>query len=128
MASSHNRIDPAMQIPRTFNRDYTFSICQLNLLEIAQSGFSTAELIGNLDVLETHLRRKMQPARQDLVDPQDDSAFQAQGFVPLVYLSSDTRVEKRCVKCIAKLTNVHGVDIPGAMRGLGYYIRWYFRR
>ncbi|KAH0604492.1 uncharacterized protein H6S33_006869 [Morchella sextelata] len=123
-----NRVDPAMQILRTFNRDYTFSICELNLLQIARDGFSTTELVGNLDVLEPRLRRRMQAARRDLRDPQDDPAFQAQDIAPLVYLPSDTRVEKRWVKCPVKLTNVGSVDIAGATKRLGYYIRRYFRR
>jgi hypothetical protein len=46
----------------------------------------------------------------------------------LVYLPSDTGVEKRWVKCLIKLTNVGSVDIAGATKGLGYYIRRYFRR
>lgn len=112
-----------MQTLRKFHRDYTFSICELNLLQIAQDGFSTSELVSNLDILEPHLRRRMHAARCDLRDPQDDPVFQAQGIAPLVYLTSDTRLENRWVKCPAKLTNVQDVDIPGARRGLGYYIR-----
>jgi hypothetical protein len=37
-------------------------------------------------------------------------------------------VEKRSVKCPVKLTNVGSVDIAGAIKRLGYYIRRYFRR
>ncbi|KAH0614388.1 uncharacterized protein H6S33_000024 [Morchella sextelata] len=84
-----------MQILWTFNRDYTFSICELNLLQIARYSFSTTELVGNLNVLELHLRRRMQATRRDFRDRQDDPAFQAQYIALLVYLPSDTRLEKR---------------------------------
>ncbi|KAH8144458.1 uncharacterized protein LAJ45_11557 [Morchella importuna] len=116
-----------MQILRTSNSDYTFSICELNLLQIARDGFLTTGLVGNLDVLEPRLRRRMQAARWDLRDTQDDPAFQAQGIAPLVHLPSDIRLQKRWVQCPVKLKNVGSVDIVGATKRLGYYIRWYFR-
>jgi hypothetical protein len=65
----------------------------------------------------------MQAARRNLRDPQDGPVFQPQDITPLVYLPSDTRVEKRWVKCPVKLTNVGSVDIAGAIKRLGYYIR-----
>ncbi|KAH0610181.1 uncharacterized protein H6S33_011708 [Morchella sextelata] len=111
-----------MQILRTFNRYYMFSICELNLLQIFRDGFSTTEFVSNLDILEQRLKRRMQVERRDLRDPQDDPAFQAQDVVPLVYLASDTRLEKRWVKCPFKLINVGSVDIAGATERLGYYI------
>ncbi|RPB07063.1 hypothetical protein P167DRAFT_579659 [Morchella conica CCBAS932] len=117
-----------MQILRTFNRDYTFSICELNLLKIEQDGFSTSELVGNLDVSDSHLRWRMQAAIWDFRDPQNDPGFQAQGIAPLIYLPNDIRLGKSWVKYPAKVTNVQGVDIHGAIRRVGYYIRQYFRR
>ncbi|RPB09633.1 hypothetical protein P167DRAFT_577081 [Morchella conica CCBAS932] len=117
-----------MQILRMFNHDYTFSICEINLLQIAQHGFLTPELVGNLNVFELHLKKRMQAGRRDLRDPRDDPAFQAHSIESLVCLQSETRLEKRWVKHTAKLTNVQSVDIPDTMRGLGYYIWRYFRR
>jgi hypothetical protein len=70
----------------------------------------------------------MQAVRRNLRDPQDDPVFQAQDIALLVYLPSETRVEKRWVKCPVKLTNVGSVDISGAIKRPGYYIRRYFRR
>ncbi|KAH0603593.1 uncharacterized protein H6S33_007915 [Morchella sextelata] len=70
----------------------------------------------------------MQVARRDLRDPQDNPAFQAQDTALLIYLPSDTMVEKRWVKCLGKLTNVGSVDIAGATKRLEYNIRRSFRR
>lgn len=78
-----------------FNRDYTFSICELNILQIDQDGFLTSKFVGNLNNLEPHFKKRMQAVRQDMGDTQDNPAFQAQGIAPLVYLISDTRLEKR---------------------------------
>lgn len=119
-----NRVDPAMEVHRMFNCDHTFSICELlvNLLQIVQNRFSTSELIGNLDVLQPHLKRRIHATRPDFRDPHDYQVFQAHGILSPVYLTSDRILGKKWVKRPVKLTNVQGINIPVTKIRLANYI------
>ncbi|KAI5845806.1 hypothetical protein DFP73DRAFT_526338 [Morchella snyderi] len=111
-----NRVNPAMQILRTFNRDYIFGMHGLNLLQIARDGFSTSDQVDNLEVLEPQLKKRLHRARRELANPQDDPAIR------------EEPVEKRLVKTPIDLTVVKSINIPGSSKSLEFYIRRYFMR
>ncbi|KAI5838892.1 hypothetical protein DFP73DRAFT_599509 [Morchella snyderi] len=101
-----NHVNAAMQILRTFNRDYIFAMHGLNLLQIAWDGFSTREL----------------------ANPQDDLAIQVGLIAPLGCFPKEEPVEKRLVKTPIHLTVVKSVNIPARGKSLEFYIRRYFMR
>ncbi|KAI5839087.1 hypothetical protein DFP73DRAFT_599052 [Morchella snyderi] len=117
-----------MQILWTFNRDYIFAMHGLNLLQIAWDGFSTSELVDNLEVLEPHPKRRLHRARRELANPQDDPAIRVGLIAPLGCFPKEEPVEKRLVKTPIDLTVVKSVNIPGSGKSLEFYIRRYFMR
>ncbi|KAI5836673.1 hypothetical protein DFP73DRAFT_532551 [Morchella snyderi] len=118
-----NRVNPAMQILRTFNRDYIFAMHGLNLLQIARDRFFTSDLVDNLKVLEPHLKRKLHHARRELANPQDDPAIQVGLIAPLGRFPKEEPVEKCLVKTPIDLTVVKSVNISGSSKSLEFYIR-----